>query len=108
MKYIITESKLAGSIGKYLKMRFPYVKGVRYSTYPIKKFDGEIIDKNVLEVVIDPYKVGEGNIAKRWEYVGDFGKEVVQELNKTFKLNLGSYGTEWEVIIFTVRLDSVR
>jgi hypothetical protein len=107
MKYIITESKLGSSIGKYLKMRFSYVKGVKYKTYPIKKYDGRILDKNVLEVVIDPYGVGEGNIDERWGHLGEFKKEIKEELNKTFKLGLYSYDTEWEVLVLGVRLELV-
>ena len=107
MKYIITENKLGNTIGKYLKMRFSYVKGVKYKTYPIKKFDGTIIDKNILEIVIDPYGVGEGNIDERWGHLGEFKKEIIKELNKTFKLRLYEYGTEWEVLVLGVRLELV-
>ena len=107
MKYIITESKLGNTIGKYLKMRFSYVKGVKYKTYPIKKSDGTIIDKNILEIVIDPYGVAEGNTDSRWGYLKEFKQEIIEELNKTFKLRLYEYGTEWEVLVLGVRLEVV-
>jgi len=95
MKYIITESRINNLLEKYILERFPMVrdiffttKSVRLASEPNERGESNII-RNVINI---NFKNGEMQNSPTLT-----SKEIINDINSMFGLEIGQYGSDWGV-----------
>lgn len=110
MKYIITENTLKHTIEKHLKESFPEIISVNFRTKPVLlASNGRTIERNVVEIIADPYNATEGNKYSIQDYskAKKLKTRIWDRLDGLFGLGLGEYGTNWEMQYFVIKIESM-
>jgi hypothetical protein len=101
MKVVITENRLHGSIEKYILNGYPMVKNVKFITNKVQlggnpNSRGEkIIDRNVIIVEL---------ISSQLEHSPNYTmKDIRNDVNSMFGLDIGKYGSDWGMEVKMVR-----
>lgn len=112
MKYIITENTLKHTIEKHLKESFPEIMSVNFRTKSVflaSDGDGRTIERNVIEIIADPYNATEGNKSSLLDYskAKKLKTRIWDRLDGLFGLGLGEYGSNWEMQYFVIKIESM-
>lgn len=107
MKYIITENNLKKSIEKYLKESFPEIISVNFRTKSVMlaSDNSRVINRNVIEVIADPFNAREGNKTYNYSDAKKFKSRIWDSLNSMFGLGLEEYGSDWEMKYFIIKIE---
>jgi|LauGreDrversion4_2_1035121.scaffolds.fasta_scaffold288410_2 hypothetical protein len=102
MKYLITESSLNGLIETFLKKKFDDIVDIKFVKRQVYlASDNETIERTVIQVLVDPYEILQGNFeANTMRLIGKLKSDIWETLDKFFSLKLKEYGSKWEVEIF--------
>ena len=109
MKYIITENSLKKSIAQYLKESFPEIISVNFRTKSVMLASdgGRRIERNVIEVVADPFNAREGNRLYNYSEAKKLKSRIWDSLNSMFGLGFEEYGSDWEMSYFIIKIESM-
>lgn len=109
MKYIITENNLKKSIAQYLKESFPEIISVNFRTKSVMLASdgGRRIERNVIEVVADPFNAREGNRLYNYSEAKKLKSRIWDSLNSMFGLGFEEYGSDWEMSYFIIKIESM-
>ena len=108
MKYIITESKLEGSIKKFVLQEYPDVSDVFFTTKKValgSSVDRPVINETIINVIINNSK----NQLKR-DYTYNLESDIIDSVNTVFNLKYDEYGSGWDFKIYQLaitHLDSI-
>lgn len=109
MKYIITENNLKKSIEQYLKESFPEIISVNFRTKPVMlaSDNGRVINRNVIEVIADPFNAREANKIYIYSDAKKLKSRIWDSLNSMFGLGFEEYGSDWEMKYFIIKIESM-
>lgn len=95
MKFIISESKFNNLIEKYILDTYPMVNDVYFTTKKVKLGSGpnsrgeDIIDKQIIVIKYDHEKLELPPISTLMR--------IRTNLNSVFGLDMGFYGSDWDI-----------
>jgi hypothetical protein len=100
MKVLITENKLNNAIERYILDGYPMVKSVRFSTRPDGYIWGYNDNKvtsedssNLKNVISISFISSKMTLSPNWTL-----KEIKNQINSMFGLNIGGRKSNWELI----------
>jgi len=109
MKYVITENNLKNSIEQYLKESFPEIISVNFRTKSVMlaSDNGRRLERNVIEVIADPFNAREGNKNYIYSEAKKLKSRIWDSLNNIFGLGFEEYGSDWEMKYFIIKIESM-
>ena len=109
MKYLITESTLTKVIEKYLYKSYDYIVSVDFHKTSVwLASDNRAHDRTVIRIIIDPYKILDGNIDGSFKsYDRDIRRKIWRDIDTYFGLEVDKYGSDWDIEVYGVRLTAV-
>ena len=109
MKYLITESRFNNAIEKFLKAKYDSIVSVffRKSNVWLASEDRSI-ERTVITVIVDPYKILDGNFDGIFkQYDRNIRREIWNDLNTLFTLNVDKYGSDWDIEVYGIKLEHI-
>ena len=109
MKYLITESRLNQAIKKYIESNYDYVVSVSFNQKNVLSAGQgyRVRSVTLISIIVDPHKILDGNISGSFRgYDRDIRRNILNDL-KIFGLEIGEYGSDWDIEVFGIRLEVI-